>query len=63
LLGSSEILEISDPPVSEIGPFDFAEFGPTDQVVALDIDHKPDCSVWQTGTSDFSRKLNFSRFD
>jgi hypothetical protein len=45
LLDSSEILEILDPPVSEIGPSGFVELGSTEQIVALHIDQKPDCPV------------------
>jgi hypothetical protein len=37
-----ELLEISDPPVSEIGPFCFVELGSTEQIFALYIGEKLD---------------------
>jgi hypothetical protein len=63
LLDSSAILEILDPPISETGPSDFVEHGSAKQIVALCIGQKPNCPVWQNGTSNFSRKLNFPQFD
>jgi hypothetical protein len=37
LLDSSEILEILDPMISEIGPSGFTELGSVEQIVALHI--------------------------
>jgi hypothetical protein len=63
LLDLSEVLEILDPSVSETGLPSFAGFGPTEQIVALHIGRKPDCTVWQTRTSGVSKKSNFPQFD
>jgi hypothetical protein len=62
-LVSSEVLEILDPPVLQTKPFNFVELGSEEQIVALHIGQKPEHPVWQTGTSEFSKKLNFPRFD
>jgi hypothetical protein len=59
----SEVLKILDPLVLETGLSGFAGLCPTEQIVVLHIGQKPDCPVWQTGTSGFSRKLNFPRFN
>jgi hypothetical protein len=57
---SSKILEILHPPISETGPSNFAELGPTEQIVALHIGQKPNYPVWQTGTYSFFQKTKFS---
>jgi hypothetical protein len=49
----SEVLKILDPPVSKTGLSDFTELGSAEQIFALRIGWKPDCPVWQTGTSIF----------
>jgi hypothetical protein len=59
LLDSLVILETLDPTVSETGPSGFAELGSVEQIVALYIGQKSNCSVWQIRTSSFSRKPNF----
>jgi hypothetical protein len=59
----SEVLEIPDPLVSEIGLSGIAELGLAEQIFAPCIGPKPDCLVWQTGTSGFFKKPNFPRFD
>jgi hypothetical protein len=53
-------MEIPNPPVSEIGLSSFARLDPTEQTIALHIGQKLDCPVWQTETSGFSRKTEFS---
>jgi hypothetical protein len=58
-LDLSNVLEILDPPVLEIGLSGFTGLGPTEQTVALHIGQKLDRPVWQTGTSGFSRKSKF----
>jgi hypothetical protein len=56
-------LQISDPPISEIGPSGFVELNSTQQIVALYISQKSNHSIWKTGTSDFSSTYRFPRFD
>jgi hypothetical protein len=34
-------LEILDPPISETGPFSFAELGSAEQIITLHISRKP----------------------
>jgi hypothetical protein len=52
-----------DPPVSKTRPSDFAELGSAEQIVVPYIGRKQDSPDWQTGSSGFSRKQNFPRFD
>jgi hypothetical protein len=47
------------PPISETEPSGFAELGLAEHIVALCIGQKPNCLVWQTGTSDFFKNQMF----